>query len=555
MTISIANQHCAVAKSPAIHIPYARIRNDKALYWLYENLQQRKLSQKLKYLVSDAEHLSASYEITAFLQHADYQAALFMCLKAYETNQPNLLSQIDVRLYTERTLPVVHHKRSTSHPEFSFLPSSSRTTIQTGDPMGNKMSVPFSYDSPSCRSSHADITVPDIKRLSIGKRKKSLTQRKTQRSPQKAVAIMTNLKLRPWKSLPDLAIASTAQTHRMRSRTISQPIRIPFQLKSREVVKQATEQKVPSFTYKQMPSDSASSNSLSPFGSNVPPTIRRRLTDDDLLLQTISLVKCDDIKIHFDAKHRPPNDVLAQQLPISATTLPSSPPPSPLHESVSSAKSISPAKRFSFISRDSFSLFHIGGDKSFDSSCSPAGGAPTPATSDIVRTFLSPRQGEKIKNRMGPSILQFSPYAQQPQPLHDQSLTAFLQTAQFSRVNTELERENAHFSVSEAMISAIEQIRWTNGEKQRVSAEQRRTGVKKKMFRSRVQVAKATTWDSTGGGGSRSAAASLFVGAASSVSSSSSDYSCWVETDADSDDDAAAKDVEVSTFFIVSMAL
>lgn len=47
-----------------------------------------------------------------------------------------------------------------------------------------------------------------------------------------------------------------------------------------------------------------------------------------------------------------------------------------------------------------------------------------------------------------------------PRPVEGQSLTSFLTSAQFSRANdAELDRENAHFSICEAMIAAIEQIK------------------------------------------------------------------------------------------------
>ncbi|KAF5273557.1 hypothetical protein FQR65_LT04555 [Abscondita terminalis] len=46
-----------------------------------------------------------------------------------------------------------------------------------------------------------------------------------------------------------------------------------------------------------------------------------------------------------------------------------------------------------------------------------------------------------------------------PRPIKGQTLTAFLTSSQFARSNAELDRENAHFSVSEAVISAMEQIR------------------------------------------------------------------------------------------------
>lgn len=50
-----------------------------------------------------------------------------------------------------------------------------------------------------------------------------------------------------------------------------------------------------------------------------------------------------------------------------------------------------------------------------------------------------------------------------PRPIKGQTLTSFLSSAQFSRTNAELDRENAHFSISEAMIAVIEQIKWKRG--------------------------------------------------------------------------------------------
>jgi len=48
-----------------------------------------------------------------------------------------------------------------------------------------------------------------------------------------------------------------------------------------------------------------------------------------------------------------------------------------------------------------------------------------------------------------------------PRPVEGQSLTSFLSSAQFSRAHdAELDRENAHFSICEAMIAAIEQVKY-----------------------------------------------------------------------------------------------
>lgn len=46
-----------------------------------------------------------------------------------------------------------------------------------------------------------------------------------------------------------------------------------------------------------------------------------------------------------------------------------------------------------------------------------------------------------------------------PRPKRGETLTSFLTSNHFSRGNAELDRENAHFNISEAMISAMEQIR------------------------------------------------------------------------------------------------
>lgn len=57
-----------------------------------------------------------------------------------------------------------------------------------------------------------------------------------------------------------------------------------------------------------------------------------------------------------------------------------------------------------------------------------------------------------------------------PKPTKGQSLLSFLTSSQFTRANAELDRENAHFSISEAIISALEQIKCK--EKYKMNEEQ-----------------------------------------------------------------------------------
>lgn len=576
MTISIANQQQQQQpqnSSPNIHIPYAGIRNDKALCWIYENIQQHKLYQKLKYLISDAEHLSTCYEITAFLQNEQYQTALFLCLKACETNQQNLLSQINVELYTDGIVIQTNHKRSTSHPEFSFLPPPQPSPSQQGGKcqidgavMGCKHSISFSYDtdaspSTSCRSSRSG--VENVLQLSEEKielspaMQKLKNNRYRQRRRKNAAISVSNLKLRPWHSLPNVTVST--ESYRTRSHTLTtQPIHIPYRKirLTADTLAINNGQKVPSFSYKQLASDSASSN-------NAPSTAATCVDD----LKTISLVKCDDIKIHFDTKHRPKSsfdNTASQHITNLTESLTKSPKPVVVSSSSQSTGI------FSFINRDAFSLFNsTSAEKQIDSMASSFL-ATSSASSDFVRTFLPPRQGEKIQNRYHQQrsmMMNFGAEQQQQQlssyesaaarqpttnsyysnrkmsnqspslPLHGQSLTSFLQAGQFSRVSNELERENAHFSVSEAMISAIEQIKWTNLEKlrakQRLKANAQRLGVtvKKKKNRERCM----RDWDS-----SAAASYSFDGGAAiaspSSRSLSTSDNSIESHFSADSDD-------------------
>lgn len=81
----------------------------------------------------------------------------------------------------------------------------------------------------------------------------------------------------------------------------------------------------------------------------------------------------------------------------------------------------------------------------------------------LLNEFI-PQCGEKISksndSKNVGSMLNEIP----SRPVPGQSLTSFLKTVYFSRTNTELDRENAHFSLSEALIATFEQLKWNEGE-------------------------------------------------------------------------------------------
>lgn len=85
-------------------------------------------------------------------------------------------------------------------------------------------------------------------------------------------------------------------------------------------------------------------------------------------------------------------------------------------------------------------------------------------SSRILLNEFIPQCGEKISksndSKSVGSMLNEIP----SRPVPGQSLTSFLKTVYFSRTNTDLDRENAHFSLSEALIATFELLKWNEGE-------------------------------------------------------------------------------------------
>ncbi|XP_065203100.1 run domain Beclin-1-interacting and cysteine-rich domain-containing protein-like isoform X2 [Planococcus citri] len=87
---------------------------DKAITWLYRSIENYTLSEKLSWLLSDHEHLLSCYKSTAYLRQVQYSEATLICLKAVEQRQFSLLAKIDSTLYTRKKS---NHRRSLSYPE------------------------------------------------------------------------------------------------------------------------------------------------------------------------------------------------------------------------------------------------------------------------------------------------------------------------------------------------------------------------------------------------------------------------------------------------------
>lgn len=530
MTISIANLSNQQTASVHLLPSKSRIRNDRSLLWIYENLQTCQLSKKLKCLLSDSEHLVNCYEVTtAYFHSKKYVNALFICLNAFETKQINLLSQIDKNLYNlsidadsskcmkkkenETNEPILckdqlNSQKNQQTKSFTTVTSSSITKSssdnlaisQQNKQMGNKNSLQLYCDSSdiSRRSSLATTTTNDI--INYGKmcvspskllitsqlvhnnaklrnsmsRKTSVRRLRKQSSRLKCKTKYTiSTKLRPWVSLPDLNRLEASSKRLTKSK--SQPARINngrIRLTATNLAIKER-QKVPSIQLK-----------------NSRPTTKKEVIepssstgDDSELLQPINLVKCDDIKIHFDHRHTPldRSDQSAAPLVMPTFTQPisennqSPPTAEKSNRQLAGIFKCLPGKKniFPFLgsSATSTGISNESGSSSYKHTAHSA-----PA--DFVTTFL-PRNGEKIENRYGNRILEEvvsdgsaeSPTITQNgqvQPTRGQSLASYLQASQVSSCNvTDLERENAHFNLSDAIISVIEEIKCGNFERQK----------------------------------------------------------------------------------------
>lgn len=96
------------------------MKNDKAAIWLYKNLENHTLSQKLSWLLSDKQHLTTCYIPNAYLCQEEYAEALLICLRAIERNHSSLLSDINPCLFLggmEAQNYYKAHRRCFSFPE------------------------------------------------------------------------------------------------------------------------------------------------------------------------------------------------------------------------------------------------------------------------------------------------------------------------------------------------------------------------------------------------------------------------------------------------------
>ncbi|XP_035739254.1 run domain Beclin-1-interacting and cysteine-rich domain-containing protein-like isoform X2 [Vespa mandarinia] len=400
----------------------AKIISQKDMLWLYKSLESHNLSHKLSWLLSDKEHLLSCLEPWAFLCQENLAEATLICLKAVERNQPVLLTEIDPCLFQPNwissNLSPKRHKRSSSYPA-NFCSTTvgilreRKVHIQT-----NSQLEPFKI---SC-------TNKSVKNVTSEHNQDSINKNNVNKMDK-----INEISLKTWNSLPTLddsyksssensiVLKSNENTcvHKtVRIRTppveLSKIIHINYSDVKRSTnsvdEKVATKPKTPTRKIRNklkiahdkemLNTSSGSSNTL-----NYEDSIRAAVEEC-----CISSKNTDGIHLKKSATNS--NGIkIDQKLKKKTTFLPGS------------------APEFSI----SWSI-EIEGQK------------------DI-------RTPKKSFMEDGGSSVQPMATGYFPRPIEGQSLTSFLSSAQFSKANAELDRENAHFSISEAMIAAIEQIK------------------------------------------------------------------------------------------------
>lgn len=169
------------------------------------------------------------------------------------------------------------------------------------------------------------------------------------------------------------------------------------------------------------PPDDVDSKTLRP--SSIPKVPSFNYSDNSVPKPTISILNCEDIKIYTES---------------SSSSSAQSQGCWKLHDESLPKRESSRSDLFGFA-------------------------ALTGSPRTLLNEFI-PQYGEKIDrisaNKTVGNVLNELP----SRPIPGQSLTSFLKTVSFSRTNTELDRENAHFSLSEALIATFEQLKWNEGE-------------------------------------------------------------------------------------------
>lgn len=408
----------------------ARITSKKDMLWLYKSLESHSLSHKLSWLLSDKEHLLSCLEPWAFLCQENLAEATLLYLRAVERNQPVLLAEIDPCLFlptwiSPKTSPR-RHRRSSSYPVNLSGANHILARDKSERGLNRYLKVPTeSHFKTSMRSVTHEVD-------SVESQTSEPAQITTDANAQSDSKINNDISLKMWNSLP--ALVKSHSSVAVDSSTAISPI-IPETSDSNNrsnnrprTMEELAEIINISYSESKQPVD--------------PNTDRLAAKPKTPVRRTRSRTKAK----HSQIKRVPENpeayssirgeeikNTIAETRPIDTTA-------------ESSAE-----KRFlkQLAMRRKTSSFLVGSAPEF-----------TGPWGLEVEGQKDPRTPRKSFMEDGGSSVQPMATGYFPRPAEGQSLTSFLSSARFSRAHdAELDRENAHFSICEAMIAAIEQVK------------------------------------------------------------------------------------------------
>ncbi|XP_012286389.1 run domain Beclin-1-interacting and cysteine-rich domain-containing protein isoform X2 [Orussus abietinus] len=401
----------------------SRIASHKDMLWLYKSLENHTLSQKLSWLLSDKEHLLSCLEPWAFLCQENLAEATLICLRAVERNQPVFLTEIDPTLFLpnwcfNKNSPK-RHRRSSSYP-INLTVMRQQVSSEDSTAMIRDVCNKESFKSQAHKGDEASVLLNNNLENNSFKTATDSTVKEDENS----------LLLKTWNSLPVLSkenmipegsstlpstpiktsITSKNVDQDQHSYKLSEVIKVDYsdvkcstpivhvKPKQKSLLKKCrSKTKEKNRTKPEKRSSDGSSDTL-----NYEESMRNNLRDSSQQPVTIKLE--DRTNDSVDAKTQRKTKRKTSFLPGSAPEF------------------------------TGLWGLEIEGQK------------------DI-------RTPKKSFMEDGGSSVQPMATGYFPRPTEGQSLTSFLSSTQFARANAELDRENAHFSISEAMIAAIEQIK------------------------------------------------------------------------------------------------
>ncbi|KAF3426723.1 hypothetical protein E2986_04488 [Frieseomelitta varia] len=398
-----------------------RIISHKDMLWLYKSsihiLESHSLSYKLSWLLSDKEHLLSCFEPWAFLCQENLAEATLLCLRAVERNQSTLLTEIDPSLFlpcwiSPKTSPK-RHRRSSSYPiNFSAINFSVATDRAVHIERCQLESLKIASD---CKTVQHD----DVK-----------SNEKNEDNPSNSKEI-NDIPLKSWSSLS--ALTKNCTTLR---KTVS--VASPYVAKNNTQNSNYSQtssvelSKIINVNYAELKQSNADNKLLVK-----PRTPLRKIKNKTKMKQYQSIKKSSedsDVLNNEDALIDAVEEYRIPSLISSETN-------SGMCNTNSTEIKISqqPRRKTSLLSGSA-----------------PEFTSPWNLEIEGQKDIRTPK---KSFMEDGGSSVQPMAIGYFPRPTEGQSLTNFLASAQFSRANAELDRENAHFSVSEAMIAAIEQVK------------------------------------------------------------------------------------------------